>query len=148
MTNGRDGASPSVTAAVLAYNRRECLAVTLTKLHERLEPPDGGLEVIVVDNASTDGTAEMVRSEFPNVRLIVNPENEGIGGWNRAFAEGRGEWFLVLDDDCYVEGETLRRALEAAEEHGADMVSLGVDSADPEQSFSDWDRTGLIMFRG
>jgi glycosyltransferase involved in cell wall biosynthesis len=102
----------------------------------------------VVDNASTDGTAEMVRAEFPGVELIVNPENEGIGGWNRAFAAGRGEWFLVLDDDCYLDGDGLRRALAAAQEAGADLASFTVDASEPGQVFSDLYRTGLLAFWG
>ena len=90
---------PLVTAAVLAYNRRDPLRITLTKLRDELDWPGERLEVIVVDNASTDGTADMVRAEFPGTKLIVNERNTGISGWNRAFEAGTGEWFLVLDDD-------------------------------------------------
>lgn len=139
---------PLVTVAILAYNRREPLAVTLEKVRDELDYPRDRLEVIVVDNASTDGTAEMVRERFADVGLIVSPENTGIGGWNRAFEAGSGDWFLVLDDDCYVEGDALRRAVAAAAEHGADLVSFHVDSPDPGIAFSDVYRTGLLSFWG
>jgi hypothetical protein len=142
-----DTERPLVTAAILAFNRREPLAVTLGRLRQ-LDWPDDRIEVIVVDNASTDGTAEMVREKFPWARLIVSPENEGIAGWNRAFAAGRGDWFLVLDDDCFVEGDALARAVGAAAEHGADMVSFRVESSEPGPSFSDVYRTGLLSFWG
>src|SRR3954454_25337505 len=87
---------PEITVAILSYNRHDQLAVTLSTLMERLTWPAERLEIVVVDNASTDGTGVMVRQRFPSVRLIENDRNEGVGGWNRAFAEGSGEYFLVL----------------------------------------------------
>jgi GT2 family glycosyltransferase len=75
---------PRVTVAILAYNRRDALAVNLQKVSE-IDYPRDRLEVIVVDNASEDGTAEMVRERFPEVELIVTERNVGIAGWNRAF---------------------------------------------------------------
>jgi GT2 family glycosyltransferase len=140
--------TPLVTVAILAYNRREPLAETLQTLTEHLDYPRERLEIIVVDNASTDGTAEMVRTRFGSVDLIVSPANEGIAGWNRAFERGRGDFFLVLDDDCHVSGDALRRAVDGAREHAADMVSFFVDSSDPEVGFSDVYRTGLLSFWG
>jgi GT2 family glycosyltransferase len=139
---------PLVTVAILAYNRREALSVTLSKVLGELDHPADRLEVIVVDNASTDGTAEMVRERFSQVRLIVNERNTGIAGWNRAFEAGAGDWFLVLDDDCYVQGDALARALAAAEAEHADMVSFTVDSSEPATAFSDAYRVGMLSFWG
>lgn len=140
--------APLVTVAILAFNRREELAVNLTKLFTALDHPLDRLEVIVVDNASTDGTAEMVRERFPAVQLIVTAQNEGVVGWNRAFAAGRGDWFLVLDDDCYLDGDGLTRALAAAEEHRADLVSFRVASSEPDRFFTDQYPTGVLSFWG
>jgi GT2 family glycosyltransferase len=139
---------PSVSVAVLAYNRREALATTLETVLGRLDAPEGGLEVIVVDNASTDGTAGMVRERFPEVRLIETPANEGIAGWNRAFAAARGDWVLVLDDDCWLAGDGLVRALAAARRHDADLVSFHVASSEDERGFTDAYPTGLLTFWG
>ncbi len=141
-------ALPLVTVAILAYDRKEQLAVNLRKVHDELDYPNDRLEVIVVDNASTDGTAEMVRRDFPWAELIVSETNTGIGGWNLAFERGRGDWFLVLDDDCYMEGDSLRRALAAARDARADLVSFAVHSSVPGESFSEWYRTGLLLFWG
>ena len=138
---------PLVTVAILAYNRREQLAVTVETITERLAYPRQRLEVIVVDNASTDGTAEMVRERFPDLQLIVNTENEGISGWNRAFDRGRGTWFLVLDDDCYIEGDALQRAIVRAERHEADLVSFRVESS-AGGAFSEWYQGGVFSFWG
>lgn len=148
MTESATAELPLVTAAVLAYNRRDALAITLDKLLSELDYPAERLEILVVDNASTDGTAEMMRERFPQVTLLVNEENTGIAGWNRAFEAGRGEWFLVLDDDCYVEGDALRRGVELARDRGADLVSYSVDSLDPERPFSEHYRTGFLSFWG
>jgi glycosyltransferase involved in cell wall biosynthesis len=139
---------PAVTVAILAYNRRDELATNLTTIREQLDYPQDLLEVIVVDNASEDGTAAMVRERFPWVKLIVAEENTGIAGWNRAFDSGTGDWFLVLDDDCYMEGDALRRALDAARASEADLVSFGIESSVPGQVFTDWYRTGLLLFWG
>jgi GT2 family glycosyltransferase len=142
------GELPKVTVAILAFNRRDALAANLRSVHEALDYPRERLEVIVVDNASSDGTADMVRERFPEVTLIESPVNTGIAGWNLAFARGSGDWFLVLDDDCLLAGEGLRRAVVAARDHGADLVSFAVDSSEPGAVFSDFYETGLLLFWG
>ncbi|MBI2430174.1 MAG: glycosyltransferase family 2 protein [Ignavibacteriales bacterium] len=89
---------PLVTVNILSFNRKDDLHVTLTKVYEQ---DYKNIEVIVVDNNSTDGTVEMVKSEFPNVQLIELKKNIGIAGWNEGFKAARGEYVLVLDDDSY-----------------------------------------------
>jgi GT2 family glycosyltransferase len=140
---------PLVTVVVLAHDRANELRVTLTALREELDYPADRLEVIVVDNASGDGTAEMVREEFPAVELIVNAANIGIAGWNAGLKRGRGRFFLVLDDDCYVSGDALHRAVTLASEHEADLVSFS--AASPlalGHRFNDDYDTGLLAFWG
>ena len=63
--------------------------------------------MIVVDNASSDGTPEMVEKEFPEVNLIRLNKNIGIAGWNKGFEAAKGEYILVLDDDSYPGNKTL-----------------------------------------
>jgi hypothetical protein len=61
-----------------------------------------------VDNASSDGSVEMVKSEFPQVKLIRNKENVGFSkANNKAFENATGEYFLLLNPDCLVEEDTL-----------------------------------------
>ncbi len=58
-------------------------------------------EIILVDNASRDGTVEMVRAEFPHVHLIPNEINRGFtGGNNQALGEARGHYFFLLNPDA------------------------------------------------
>jgi len=139
---------PKVTVGVLAFNRCEAVRTTLTKIGE-LDYPADAVEVIVVDNASADGTSEMVREQFPGVRVVRLEENVGVSGCNQALALGRGDWFLILDDDAYVEGDALERAIAAAEANGADLVSFRVRSSfEPDYLFNDEYVTGLLTFWG
>lgn len=147
--DGAVGQSPTVTIVFLVYNRREELRESLrhTLVESDYEP--GRVDVIVVDNASTDGSAAMVRAEFPQVRVMVRSENIGVSGWNEGFAAARGDYVLALDDDCYLPSDGLKRAVAAAHEHEADLVSFRVASThDHEYVFTDKYRTGLFTFWG
>ncbi|NOZ25584.1 MAG: glycosyltransferase [Nitrospirae bacterium] len=105
-----------MTINILAYNRRDDLRTTLKEISDSIDYPKDRIEIIVNDNASADGTAEMVSKEFPEVKLIRIPRNVGIAGWNYGFSDGKGEYFLVLDDDSHpVEG--VREAVAFMEEN-------------------------------
>ncbi len=101
--------NPLVTVNILSFNRKDELRITLTKVFEQ---DYKNIEVIVVDNASTDGTQEMVKEEFPQVKLIELEENIGIAGWNKGFEIAKGEYVLVFDDDSYPEESTIKIGLE------------------------------------
>jgi len=140
---------PLASIVFLAFNRREALAVSLQQVLEHLDYPADRLELIVVDNASTDGTAEMVRERFPDVRVMRNFENVGASGWNAAMSAARGDWRLILDDDCYIAGDALKTAVSGAQEHRADLVSFRVLSGEvPGYAFNDEYPTGLLSFWG
>lgn len=140
---------PTVTVVFLVFNRREELRTSLEQTLTASDYDRERLDVIVVDNASTDGSAQMVRDEFPDVQLIVRTENVGVSGWNEGLAAARGDYVLALDDDCYLPPDGLRCAVEAAERHEADMVSFKVVSThDPEHEFTQTYLTGLFMFWG
>ena len=89
---------PLLTVNILAYNRKDEVRQTLREL-EGVDYPREQLEIIVVDNDSSDGTKEMVEAEFPHVRLLDIHPNRAVAGWNAGFEAGRGDYFLVLDDD-------------------------------------------------
>jgi GT2 family glycosyltransferase len=106
-TAGRLG---TTCAVVVTYNRRALLEECLQAVSAQTAPPD---EIIVVDNASTDGTAAMVRERFPHVRLETLTANVGgAGGFHRGLELGhaRGhDWIWLMDDDTI----PAPRALEA-----------------------------------
>lgn len=142
-------ALPTVTIVLLVYNRRDELQLTLSEMLEGCDYDSDLIDVVVVDNASEDGSAEMVCAEFPQVRLIRRAVNCGVSGWNDGFAVAKGDLVLVLDDDCYLPGDRLRRAIASMEEHEADMVSFSVVAADDPEFRFDLDyRTGLLTFWG
>ena len=90
--------SPRVTAAVVSYNTREELRRCLASLRAHAGLP---CDVVVVDNASADGSADMVKAEFPAARLIRNPENVGFSrANNQALREATGAYALILNSDA------------------------------------------------
>jgi GT2 family glycosyltransferase len=90
--------APSVSVIVLTYNAREFVGDCLSALHAQTF---SDFETIVVDNASSDATADHVRDRFPGVRLVVAPSNGGYGaGNNLGAAQARGEILVFLNPDA------------------------------------------------
>jgi hypothetical protein len=90
---------PDVSIVVVSWNTRDALARCLASV----DAATSGLavETVVVDNASADGSAAMVRARFPHVRLLVNDANVGFGrACNQGVAAGRGRTVLLLNSDC------------------------------------------------
>jgi len=99
--------SSSVSVVVLTHSRRELVERALTSV---MKQDIENLEVIVVDNASTDGTADLIRERFPSARLLILAENMGIRGRNEGFKTASGDVIVSLDDDIeLVDPNTLRR---------------------------------------
>lgn len=89
-----------LSVIVVNWNTRRLLADCLTSVFET--SAGLGLEVIVVDNASTDGSPAMVRERFPEVHLIVNTENAGFArANNQGAAAARGRYLLLLNSDAF-----------------------------------------------
>jgi N-acetylglucosaminyl-diphospho-decaprenol L-rhamnosyltransferase len=76
-----------------------------------------GHDTVVVDNGSTDGTVELVRERYPDVRL-VEQENRGMGGGNNTgMRSSDGRYFFLLNPDAWVVGGGLERLVEFADAH-------------------------------
>src|SRR6266851_520229 len=104
-----DGATHTVALSVIipSYNARELLADCLQSIYRN--PPSEPYEIIVVDDASADGTSAMVRARFPEVRLLRNEVNQHYArSNNRAIALARGQYLYLLNNDTIV----LPRALD------------------------------------
>lgn len=96
---------------IVNWNTRDQLRACLRSIY--YIPPDEEFEVIVVDNASTDGSAEMVKKEFPQVQLVQPGKNTGYAaGNNLAFERATGEWILTLNPDTEVLPHTLQGAMD------------------------------------
>ena len=85
-----------ITVSVLTHNRHEVLGELLKEMG-RVRRRD--VEVIVVDNGSSDGTPEMVGERFPAVRLLRMPRNLGIEARNVGMINARGDIIVTIDDD-------------------------------------------------
>lgn len=105
------------TVVILNYNKRTLLRRNLEVVRDaRALPYD--VEVVVVDNASIDGSAEMVRQEFPMVRLIASPRNVGVAqGRNLGLLVARGEYILSVDEDTIVTPQQLDQLIGIAAAH-------------------------------
>ena len=91
---------PELSVIIVSYNTRQMTLDCLRTLFAKL----AGLsaEVIVVDNASSDGSVSAIRAQFPQVRVIENTLNCGFGAANnRAMAEAQGRFLLLLNSDAF-----------------------------------------------
>ncbi len=118
-------ATPLISVVVVTYNSKGDIAACLESL---LVAGAARVEIIVVDNASTDGTADLVADRYPSVRLLRSPRNLGFAGGNNAgFAAGHGDIVLVLNPDVQVASgaaEALAAAFAADPELGVAGAKL------------------------
>ncbi len=103
--------SNKVSVIIVTYNHKkymkECLASVLA---------NGLLEVIVVDNGSTDGTPEVIEEDFPEVKVIRSPRNLGYGGGNNlGVKHAKGEYVVILNPDTKVGKNWLEELLKPLE---------------------------------
>jgi GT2 family glycosyltransferase len=100
--------TPALSVIIVSFNTREILRRCLA----RLAGQAGEAELIVVDNASSDGSADMVAQCFPQCRLVRSSVNLGFAAANnRAFALARGEFLVLLNPDAFLGPDALALAL-------------------------------------
>jgi hypothetical protein len=115
-------AEPLVTVVVLNWNGAHLLGDCLDGLAAQ-DLPEGQAAVWVVDNASTDGSLELLSERFGWVRVIANPSNDGFaGGNNVALREVATPFVALLNNDARPEPDWLRRLLEPFGEPGAERL--------------------------
>jgi GT2 family glycosyltransferase/glycosyltransferase involved in cell wall biosynthesis len=108
----------AVSAIIVNHERRDLLRMCLESLETALGALDEETELIVVDNGSTDGSADLVRERFPGIRVLSLEQNEGFaGGVARGIAEARGEWIAVFNNDTTVEPDAIALMVEAGRMH-------------------------------
>jgi N-acetylglucosaminyl-diphospho-decaprenol L-rhamnosyltransferase len=103
--------SHDLSIVIVSWNVKDLLRRCLSSATDSLTFERGqhlSVQIIVVDNASVDGSAEMVRGEFPHVHLIANEKNVGFtGGNNQGLAASDGRYALLLNPDTEVVGDAL-----------------------------------------
>jgi GT2 family glycosyltransferase len=126
--------SPQLSVIIVSYNVKYFLRQCLQSVERALEGLTG--EVWVVDNASVDGSVEMVKQEFPGVRLIVNDTNLGFAkANNQAIRQARGEYVLLLNPDTIVQEDTFHKVLAFFKEH-PEAGAVGVKIIDGNGQFA------------
>ena len=101
-----------VSAAVINWNNREYILGCLRSL---LAQTNVELDVVILDNGSTDGSVELIESEYPRLRVIKNGKNLGFAAaHNIGFRETSGEWHLVLNSDVVLQPNYIGSLISAA----------------------------------
>ncbi len=107
---------PKVGVVILNHNGKQLAQACIQSV---LQSPYPNKEIILVDNASTDGSVEFLRDRFPNLIIIANPENLGVaGGRNSGFREAvrRGyDYILSLDNDASIDAQLIDELVRVAE---------------------------------
>ena len=110
LTQALDASFPLVSVVILAYNNWDYTKACLFAVRSWSDYPN--LEIIVVDNASTDGSREKLRDLEPQderVRVILNDANLGVaGGYNAGLRAARGDYVVLLNNDTFVTRGWLR----------------------------------------
>lgn len=121
---------PVLSIILVNWNTREILRNCLQSIYTyTLGLP---FEVFVVDNGSSDGSAQMVQENYPQAILLANSDNKGFAAANnQALALARGDYVLLLNSDTYLIDNSLLKAVEFAKRHPeAGMIGCRVLNAD------------------
>lgn len=98
---------------ILNWNGHDVLAKCLDSV---MRTDYHNLEIVVVDNASTDRSQAMVRDQYPSIRLVENRENLGyVGGNNVGIGSTRSDYVVLLNNDTTVDRSWIRELVKAAE---------------------------------
>lgn len=110
-----DGYHPTVCVVSVNYNGRRYLERFLQSLLT-IDYPSGCYRVVLVDNASTDGSTDLVRRRFPQVRIVQAAENLGFaGGCNFGIRASRSDYVALVNNDTVVDPMWLRRLVDVVE---------------------------------
>jgi GT2 family glycosyltransferase len=120
-----------VTAILVTYQSRSDIADALSSIDRAFDRPGILGSIVVVDNASSDGTVDWLRAERPDVVLLAGTTNEGFGrACNRAFASAAGDVWLLVNPDARLQTETVA-VLAAALGSRPRLAAIGPTLAGP-----------------
>lgn len=118
---------------IVNWNTRDLLAQCLRSVYDAVS--NSNFEIIVVDNASADGSPAMLRMQFPQVQLIENRENVGFArANNQAIKRCRGRYVLLLNSDTQVLADSLDKTVRFMDEHPRAGIA-GVRLLNPDGTF-------------
>jgi GT2 family glycosyltransferase len=122
-----------LSVIIVSFNVKDYLQKCLHSVRAAVENTEH--EIFVVDNNSGDGSAEMVKREFPDIKLIANQLNSGFSkANNQAIKNSAGRFILLLNPDTIVKEDTFRKCIEFMNFH-PDAGAVGVRMTDGEGKF-------------
>jgi len=134
-----------VSVNVLAYNHKPYLKGCIEAVLAQTYP---NIELIVMDNNSSDGSAELVKEEFPSVTLLENGRNLGYsGGHNRAIRMSRSPYFMPLNPDVFLTPTFIEEMVNAAEQDDR-IGAVSGKLLKIEFNEGQWIETGLLDSTG
>ncbi|MBA7644965.1 N-acetylglucosaminyl-diphospho-decaprenol L-rhamnosyltransferase [subsurface metagenome] len=139
---------PELSIIIVNWNTSDLLRDCLNSVYD--ETRATSFEVFVVDNTSSDGSVEMVKKEFRQVRLIENRENLGFArANNRAIKQSRGQYVLLLNPDTVVLSGALDKMAAFMRAHPA-VDASGPMLLNPDGSVqrSTWDTSYMFKSGG
>ncbi len=137
-------ANPLVSIVIVNYNGQAVLKPCLDGVFSQEYRP---FEVILVDNASTDGSVEFLRDNFPGLQLVANTVNEGFaGGANTGWLATKGAYVVLLNNDAIVRPGWLGALVEAVQEQRVAIASSLVITEGVPQAY--YERNGSLNLVG
>lgn len=145
----------NLSIIIVSWNVKEKLRENLIALNK--SEGDFNFEIFVVDNNSKDGSAEMVESEFPNIKLIANEENLGFARANNQVlrlysGQAKSKYILLLNPDMRVLPDTLEKIVKWMDEHkeasvaGCHLVDEDGETVPHVRRFPTvWDQLAIIL---
>ncbi len=126
--------SPDLSIIIVSFNTKKLLRECLKSLITNYQSLITDHEIIVIDNASEDGSSLMVGKDFPQVKLIENQENLGYAAANnQALRQAQGKDCLLLNPDTRVKPGSLEKLIKFAEEHPETGI-VGAKLVNPDGS--------------
>ena len=137
--------APVLSILIVTWNVRELVLECLASVHADAEAPP--FEIILVDNASDDGTTEAVVGRYPHVRVLANRDNVGFPrANNQALAHARGRHVLYLNPDTEVDGGTLSACVRELDDN-PDIGVIGCRLESPDGSVQYEAARNMYRFR-
>ena len=131
-----------LSIVIVSYNVKYFIEQCLRSVQCAVDGIDA--EVIVVDNASSDGSNEYIPPRFPNVKWIACKDNGGFShGNNVGFSHAKGEYLLMLNPDTIVTREAILRSIEFMDAH-PDSGAVGVKMINKDGTFAMESRRGIV----
>ncbi len=134
--------TPALAIIVLSYNRKDALVRTIEAL---LQDTFTDTEILVVDNGSSDGSANTVRERFddPRLRVLALPDNLGVEAFNRGVAATCAPCVLILDDDAHPGEDVLEKAMNILHTR-PDLAAVALHPRHPKTGASEWPFAGDV----